>query len=328
MLQGSPDASEAPALDLHEGISGEAPSARISDPVQGCKRWPERMRLLSSQGELVRGRCHSTNLCDYCAKLGAVENSEMLSIDAMYGPAPVLSAVLTTRSVDTTPASFYESRSQLQAKLRKELPGYQGAWLLEMSSGYAPGSGGHRRAHWNLIGKTDQDAAAAAVITRQLVDDVWCRREDAHPAGQYVAPIESAASWVQYLALHFQKESQTPPKGWRGHRFTATRGYLWTDTPAARTEARKSLRAKREIWKALQRGLNAHDAELAAHQAQELADATTWRMYHLPRISQATRGGDTHGSDRPPRLGPSPEQQATQELEVSECNSALAQRSA
>lgn len=265
---------------MREFEHGPVPE-RPEDEAVGCKRWPERLRLLSSQGELVRGRCRSTNLCDYCAKLGAVENAELLSLDAMHGPAPGLAVVLTTRSTDTSQARFYESRRQTQKQLRKELDGYQAAWLLEMTTGFAASSGGKRRPHWNALVKTDTEVDHARRIIRQVVDGIWCRREDATPAAQYVAPIGDARSLVKYLALHFQKESQSPPPGWRGHRFSATHGYLWLPTPEARAEARKSLRIKREIYRALQRGLSAHDAELAAHEALKIAEETTWRLYHL-----------------------------------------------
>lgn len=83
---------------------------------------------------------------------------------------------------------------------------------------------------------------------------------------------------MRYLALHFLKESQAPPAGWSGHRFTATRGYLWTDTPTARAAARRSLRIKRELHKALERGLTGSDAEAAAADSMARADATTWQF--------------------------------------------------
>src|SRR5690242_6423123 len=79
-------------LDLHEESSTEA--------AHGCARWPAKLRLLSSRGELVRGRCGATRLCDYCAKLAAVEVSEMLALDAMEGNAPTVWCVLTTRNPD------------------------------------------------------------------------------------------------------------------------------------------------------------------------------------------------------------------------------------
>ena len=299
ILQGSPAATpggvsgagletaklepERLALDLHEGI----PASRVVDPaIGGCLRWPDRLWLLSSRGELVRGRCQSTNLCSYCAKLAAVENAALLAHDAMIGVAPALWAVLTTRSIDTTPGSFYESRWQLQRLLRREIEGYQAAWLLELTSGYAVTSGGQRRPHWNAIIKAP---VSALVVVRQAVEQVWCRREDALPAGQFVGEISDAGGLMRYIALHFQKESQSPPKGWRGHRFTHTRGYLWTDTPSARDEVKRELRADRARYKAIGQGLTGHDVELAAYEAQLLADQTTWRLWHAPRVSQLER---------------------------------------
>lgn len=271
-------AGSGPLLDLHEGISRNS----LADPVvAGCLRWPERLWLLSSQGELVRGRCRSTNLCDYCAKLAAVENAALLAHDAMVGVAPCVWAVLTTRSVDLSPRSFYQSRAQLQARLRREIEGYQAAWLLECTTGYAVTSGGHRRPHWNAIIKAPVEALE---VVRQAVDQVWCRREDAEPAGQFVGEISDAGGLMRYIALHFQKESQAPPKGWRGHRFTHTRGYLWTDTPSAREEVKRDLRADRARHKAMAQGLVGHDVELAAYEAQRLADQTTWRLWHGPRV--------------------------------------------
>jgi hypothetical protein len=44
----------------------------------------------------------------------------------------------------------------------------------------------------------------------------------------------------------------------------------------ARARARESLRLKRELWKATESGANAHDAELQAHEALQLAARTVW----------------------------------------------------
>ncbi len=49
-----------------------------------------------------------------------------------------------------------------------------------------------------------------------------------------------------------------------------------------RLEARASLQRDRELWKAIARGLDPHDAELAAHEALELAKSVTWRLYRQP----------------------------------------------
>lgn len=97
---------------------------------------------------------------------------------------------------------------------------------------------------------------------------------------------------MRYLALHFLKESQAPPAGWSGHRFTATRGYLWTATPAAREAARRSLRSKREVWRAIRRGLSGEAAEAAAAAALALADATTWELHKLKAPTVPVRPAD------------------------------------
>jgi hypothetical protein len=243
------------------------------------------MRLRSSQGELVRGRCRSTNLCAYCARLGAVENAELLALDAMTGSAPAVWAVLTTRTPSLDPKHFYRSREQVQAALRRRWPSTEYAAIVEFTTGYGARSGGLRRPHWNLLLKGIPAAEldpAAAVIRR-----VWCDREDAEPEGQFVGLVGEMGGLMRYLALHFQKESQAPPPGWRGHRFMKSRGYLATSTPEAREAARRSLRHKRELWRAIRRGLSPHDAELAAHEAMKLADATTWQLMYLtpPRVT-------------------------------------------
>ena len=82
--------STAP-LDLHGGI----PDPR---PENGCRRWPEHLKLLNREtGELFEGRCRATNRCAYCARLFAVETSEMLLLDAVED-APALYVVLTARN--------------------------------------------------------------------------------------------------------------------------------------------------------------------------------------------------------------------------------------
>jgi hypothetical protein len=263
-------AAEAP-LDLHEGISDPA--------LGGCGRWPEHMRLLSSHGEVVRGRCRATNQCSYCARLAAVENAELLSLDALSGTAPEVWAVLTTRTADADPARFYDSRRQVMRALQRRWPDVEYAALVEFTTGYGPRSHGARRPHWNLLLKGIP--ADDVDLVRDVITTVWCAREDAQPHAQFVGAIAEIGGLMRYLALHFQKESQRPPEGWRGHRFTKSRGYLATTTPEAREAARQSLRHKRAVWRALRRGLGAHDAELAAHEERAVAAETSWRLVHL-----------------------------------------------
>lgn len=271
----TPQAPQGAALDLHEGISH--PGTRHPDPAAlGCPRWPEHFRLLSSHGELVRGRCRSTNLCAYCARLAAVENAELLALDALAGEAPSVWAVLTTRSAEPDPAKFYKSREVVIRALRRRWPRCEYAALVEFTTGYGPRSGGARRPHWNLLLKGVPPEAVEQA--REVIADVWCAREDAEPWAQFVGTVSEVGGLMRYVALHFQKESQAPPPGWRGHRFLKSRGYLATSTPEAREAARRSLRHKRELWRAIRRGLEGQAAEDAAAAAIALADATTWRL--------------------------------------------------
>jgi hypothetical protein len=230
------------------------------------------MRLLNeTTGELVTGRCRATNLCDYCARLSAVETSELLALDALHGSAPAVWVVLTTRSTDPDPASFYDSRRQLWRAVKRRWPDAEYAGLVEFTTGYGPRSGGARRPHWNLLVKGVPAGDVAAL--RQLVADVWCGRVDAAPWAQYVGAVTEAGGLLRYVALHFLKESQRPPRGWRGHRFVHSRGYFRGRTPELRVDARRSLRLKRLLWRGLD--LEAAELELA------LAESIGWSLVHV-----------------------------------------------
>jgi hypothetical protein len=259
-------AGGAAALDLHEGIV--EPLADTA--AGGCTRWPESMRLLSSQGEVVRGRCRATNLCAYCARLFAVETSEMLLLDAMEH-APGLYAVLTAREL-LDRAVCRGHLDALRRSLRRRWPTIEWAVLVEFQRRGA--------LHLNLLVKgvpvDDVDELHARICR------VWCRRVDAEPQAQFVGAVGAAEGLVRYVTQHFMKPSQAPPIGWQGHRYSATRGYLVRPAAVMRDEARTSLRRKRAVRRALQAGHEAHDAELVAHQALEIAAATSWRVYTLP----------------------------------------------
>jgi hypothetical protein len=244
------------------------------------------MRLVNhSTGEVVRGRCRATNLCDYCAKLAAVENAELLALDAMEY-APTLWVVLTTRSGSVDPKRFYKSREQVWRAVRRRWPEAEYAFIVEFTTGYGPRAGGLRRPHWNLLvkGVPVADLEAFGEVVRR----VWCEREDAVPEAQYVGEIAEAGGLMRYLALHFQKESQAPPKGWRGHRFRASNGYLVRPASVLREEAKRSLRVKRLIH----RGVDAETVELElAVQAE-----TVWSLVHVNPSTVDLRGGERDGS--------------------------------
>lgn len=282
---------EGGLLDLHE---------ESSDPRQGCERWPEPFRLLNeATGELVKGRCGATNLCAYCARLAAVENSECLALDAVENTAPGLWIVLTTRTATIDTRRFYRSREQLWRAVSRRWPEAEYAALVEFTTGYGPTSGGKRRPHWNILVKGIPVGDLQEL--RELVTAIWCRREDAEPAGQFLGEIGEAGGLMRYLALHFQKESQAPPPGWRGHRFLKSRGYFDAPMPEVRERAKRALRFKREVWK-----LDQHAPELPselvdelANRALELEDATTWRLKVIGPVAPDPRRREREAARRP-----------------------------
>lgn len=253
-------AQAAAPLDLHEGI--------VTPRRPGCERWPENLRLRSDGGEFVRGRCKATNLCDYCARLAAVETSEMLLLDALEY-APTVYAVLTAREL-LTRQECRRHLDKLRASLRRQWPGIEWAVLVEFQRRGA--------LHLNLLVKGVDESACARLW--EAICRVWCARVDAEPVAQFVGPVYDGGGVVRYISQHFLKPSQAPPRGWRGHRFSCTRGYLVRPASEMRLEARRSLSLKR----ALHRGVPADLLEL------ELAVAAgkTWELVEVRRAPYAS----------------------------------------
>jgi hypothetical protein len=246
------------------------------------------------------GRCRATNLCDYCARLTAIENAEVLSIDAMTTGGPRVWAVLSTRAATTDTARFYRSRAQVLRALRRRWPAAEVACQVEFTTGYGTRSGGQRRPHWNLLIKgVDVDAIDQV---RDVITGVWCDREDARPEGQHVGSVYSEGGLMRYLALHFNKQSQQPPTGWRGHRFLKSRGYFAQPLEDLRWDARQALRLRREIWK-LRQDAEIHDLALDPEQEAELVDklaaarleAMNAQSWQLVRLAQLPTDFDAQG---------------------------------
>jgi hypothetical protein len=259
---GSLGASEG-ALDLHEGIC---------DPRTGCGRWPEDLKLLNERtGELLEGRCKATNLCRYCQRLYVLETVEMLTLDALEH-APTLWVVLTAREHLTREQTYAHLR-QLRRAARKRWPAIE--WFVQVEF--------QRRGalHLNLLIKgvpVDELHELRSVLVSR-----WCARVDAEPVGQWAGAVQDAAGVTRYIAkmlAHGLKAEQAPPIGWRGHRTSQTRGYLVRPASVMRQEAREALAFKRALWRAQRAGLQAHDAELAAHQERAEAQATSWSLRH------------------------------------------------
>jgi hypothetical protein len=302
------------ALVLHEEISTPENKTFREEALEawregGCDRWPETMRLVSSDGISRRGRCGAVNLCTYCAKLRAIENAEMLALDALDYGAPEVWACLTTRSADPSPASFYRAREKVRKALRRRWPECQDSTLVEFTTGYGPRSGGHRRPHWNALLKGVP--AADVEEAREVVARVWSGQVDAEASRQHVGPIGDAGGLMRYLALHFQKESQTPPKGWKGHRFVSSRGYFPEGTPTARERAKESLRLGRAVHWAnavaetefLENGDTLDFEDLERLIADRLMDeaARSWTMVKVMKTSADVDRQDREAAAKPLR---------------------------
>jgi hypothetical protein len=255
------------ALDLHKGIS---------DPltVSGrCKRWPEHFRMLNTTtGELVLGRCRATNLCPYCARLFAVETSEMLLLDAMED-APTIYLVLTARE-HLTRAECYSHLQQLRRSLKKGWPDVRWALLVEFQKRGA--------LHLNLLLKgvpVDEVESLHKSAAR-----LWCSRVDATESAQWAGVIADELGVVKYVTLHFMKQSQAPAIGWRGHRYSSTRDYLVRPASVMRREARESLRSKRLLWKIAGQvpGIDATTLEDLAAVELAASEAVEWKLWRDP----------------------------------------------
>jgi hypothetical protein len=315
-------AAQRPPLDLHEGPSDPTPSELPGEdgryPDQAAERLPlgkheelgtrctcgpVHLRLRSDQGELVKPRGGCVNQCDYCAKLAAVENCEMVVSDALEGDAPQLVAILGTRTSTLDMTAFKRGRQEVTRAVRKRWPDAEYVYEVEFTTGYGPRAGGRRRPHWNWfwkgIPRHDWTVASWVIVT------AWCQHVDAEPHAQYVHTIDNAVGLTKYVTEHFMKASQRPPKGFTGQRFCASKGYFGEiSVQTARARARESLRRGRELWKAIERGLDAHEAELAAHEAYADSLNTVWVLTNERGARVGATGHDSGRMLLPSDRGP------------------------
>lgn len=220
----------------------------------------------------------------------------MLQLDALCGSPPTLLAILGTRTATWDPKPFYRARERVFKALRRRWPSADYASMVEFTTGHGPKSGGLRRPHWNLLIKgIPVDAVDEA---REIIARVWCSHVDALPERQYVESIASPEKAIGYIAAHFQKESQKPPKGWSGQRFNRSRGYLWQPIDEARSLARSQMAADRELWK-LEQDLLGHGIDLAdlaeaaddlIAQARQHAEQKLARSWHLTKVAVTDQG--------------------------------------
>lgn len=257
-------------LDLHEGIA--------TSPRTGCPRWPESLRLKSSRGEFVRGRCRGSKVCAYCGRLAAVENAEMVALDAT-SDAPTLFCVLTTRDPNMDGAAVRAALQAATRSVRGRWPGFQYACFVEFTTGLSVWSGGRRRVHLNLLVKGVPPADADELRDRLLAS--WGKAtgtDQLHVGSIYAA--EGLVRYVTNLALHVMKDGQKPPPSYRGHLVRWTRGYFADGATEAREQARYSLRVKRVVHRL---GPEV-GPELVALELDQIA-ATGWSLVEVRRLA-------------------------------------------
>lgn len=275
------EALGGPPLDMHEVKSTPTGREAPGEALSGCDRWPKSMWLLSSTGVKVPGRCGASIQCDYCAKLAAVEYSESLTLDALKGNAPEVFMVLTQGDHQRDGKALTKSLRKVVDAVRLRWPDAEYALLVEFTTGESAQSGGRRFAHFNVMWKNI--AADELDELRLVVLKVWCRREKADVRAQKFQSVYAVGGLMRYVALHFLKHSQAPPKHWRGRRFRSSQGYFTVGRAAQKRESVNALRAKRHLRTATEDGYAGLVAlEVAALRSIQ-AKATTWDLVHLRR---------------------------------------------
>jgi hypothetical protein len=206
-------------------------------------------------------------------------------------------AVLTTRETDVALDRWRDARRLVLRAVRRRWPSAEYVAVTEFTTGYGPRSGGRRRPHLNLLLKGIPPDGLDDL--ERVVVEVWTRHLDAKPDAQFVGPVAEVGGLMRYLALHFLKESQQPPKGWRGARAIASRGYFGQPTWKVRRAAQASLRSKRELHRALAAGYTGNEAELVAELAQLRAQRTRWEIVklHADPITGEVRARALDGSE-------------------------------
>ena len=256
------------------GLNKESSHPRRQKP---CERCGSEVWLRASDGQIVRPSCGCPNLCEACRRSALRIECELLQLDAVNGVAPSIWLVLGSRSTARRQSEFARSWELVMRAIKRRWPEVQYWRKLEFTTGYGPRSGGRRRAHWNVMLKgipvDDVDEL------RELVLRIWCTREDALPARQHVGLIRESGGLIRYLAAHIGKESQAPPKGWKGQAATHSRGYLWLPVAEARQVAKDALAYKVEVRKAIEEDLDADQVHDVAAAAVAYRKTLTWQLW-------------------------------------------------
>lgn len=200
----------------------------------------------------------------------------MLQLDALMN-APTVWACLTTREVYVEPERFARTREAVIRALRRRWPSAEYVGFREWTTGYGARSGGHRREHLHLFVKNvpvDQAQEAFDVAAR-----VWCLHVDAELDAQRGGAVNEATGLIRYVTAHHAKESQAPPRGFRGKREVRSQGYLEEPVDQLRARARESIYRRRVSYRLRREGLRGAELECEVALELGLRARRTWAYY-------------------------------------------------
>lgn len=185
--------------------------------------------------------CGRSNSCDYCARRAAISNVLTVSLDAREGTPPRHGITLTTRDPGFDEVRFRRAVAQWFRWLRSEVGPVEYLGLVEWTTGKGTRSGGQRRMHQHTLVKGLPDDVD--------IDALWRggKRRWERLTGAWrveLRELRSAAGATAYIVGHHHKTEQAPPRGWKGRRFRASKGYFAPRTsPELREQVRERMRS-------------------------------------------------------------------------------------
>ncbi|HEY8705186.1 MAG TPA: hypothetical protein VIL98_10555 [Gaiellaceae bacterium] len=197
--------------------------------------------------------------------LSAFENALVVRLDALEGRLyPTWSLTTTTakpwtlvRHVEVM-ADLNTAEKMLWKWMRRDL-GLPVEYLgfVEFTTGESARDGLRRPHKHHLVKGLGRPSDGRLVALESQVSEKW----KLYTRGAWrveCRPLRTPMGAVAYLALHHNKLEQNPPEGWKGKRFSPSRGYFERPIAELRAEAR-ALMADERVEAALIDAFNVPD---------------------------------------------------------------------
>lgn len=261
-MSGTPLALAAPAVAPRAPLvtTAERSAGRLADPAdlrEGCPNWRRGLRIQDAFGNRWPVRCKSPNRCAYCGTMTAIENAEVLKLDAETG-ARHPNAILTLTTLrPVTSGELRQATASFMRAFRRRWGAVEYCGFVEWTTGNSERSGGKRRIHLHVLLKGLSVGEGCYVSTRRPRErrpcvceapsrcvECWTRAEWRKLVGAWVVEAREllvAGGATAYLSLHHRKREQGPPPGWSGKRFRPSKGYFNRPVAELREEARLRL---------------------------------------------------------------------------------------